>query len=119
MGGKLVKSRYVIKQGTPTSYTFKWEMLGDDGPWKPILEGKSTKGAVERRGGNTRSRPSRGPSRRRPSRNSLRLANLGEDLVHAHIEARARRRRWAHGAGRPDCARWIRSERSERPPTGR
>ena len=56
MGGKLVKSRCVIKQGTPTSYTFKWEMLGDDGSWKPILEGKSTKGAVERRGGNTRSR---------------------------------------------------------------
>jgi uncharacterized protein DUF1579 len=43
MGGKMVKSRYVIKQGTPTSYTFKWEMQGDDGTWKPILEGKSTK----------------------------------------------------------------------------
>ncbi len=43
MGGKLVKSRYVIKQGTPTSYTFKWEMLGDDGSWKPIMEGKATK----------------------------------------------------------------------------
>ena len=32
MGGKTMKSRYVIKQLSPTSYTFKW-----------MMEGKSTK----------------------------------------------------------------------------
>ncbi len=43
MGGKVVKSRYVIKQVSPTSYDFKWELVGEDGTWKPIMEGKSTK----------------------------------------------------------------------------
>jgi hypothetical protein len=43
MGGKTVKSRYVIKQGTPTTYTFKWEMSNPDGTWSPIVEGRSTK----------------------------------------------------------------------------
>jgi hypothetical protein len=43
MGGKMVKSRYSIKQASPTSYSFKWESVGDDGSWKTIMEGKSTK----------------------------------------------------------------------------
>ncbi len=43
MGGKMVKSRYTIKETSPTSYTFKWDMLGEDGAWKTIVEGKSTK----------------------------------------------------------------------------
>jgi hypothetical protein len=43
MGGKMVKSRYMIKETSPTSYTFKWEMLGEDGAWQTIMEGKSTK----------------------------------------------------------------------------
>lgn len=43
MGGKSVKSRFTMKVGSPTSYTFKWEMLGEDGSWKPITEGKATK----------------------------------------------------------------------------
>lgn len=43
MGGKTVKSRYTIKEASPTSYTFKWEMLGENGAWQTIMEGKSTK----------------------------------------------------------------------------
>jgi hypothetical protein len=43
MGGKKVKSRYTMKISSPTSYTFKWEMQGDDGAWKAVMEGKATK----------------------------------------------------------------------------
>lgn len=43
MGGKTMKSRYTIKETSPTSYTFKWEMLGEDGAWQTVLEGKTTK----------------------------------------------------------------------------
>jgi hypothetical protein len=45
MGGKMVKSRYTIKETSPTSYTFKWEMQGEDGAWQAVMEGKSTKAA--------------------------------------------------------------------------
>ena len=43
MAGKSVKSRYTIKEMSPTSYTFKWETMGDDGAWQTVMEGKSTK----------------------------------------------------------------------------
>ncbi|HSD29102.1 MAG TPA: DUF1579 family protein [Vicinamibacteria bacterium] len=43
MGGKLVKSRYTLKQLTPTSYSFKWEAQGEGGAWSTLMEGKSTK----------------------------------------------------------------------------
>ena len=43
MGGKMVKSRYTIKETSPTSYTFKWEMLGGDGSWQTLMEGKTAK----------------------------------------------------------------------------
>src|SRR5262245_33671925 len=43
MNGKPVKSRYVMKWLTPTSYTFKMEMQGDGGQWMTIVEGKTTK----------------------------------------------------------------------------
>jgi hypothetical protein len=43
MGGMNVKSRYVLEQVSATSYTFKWEMQGDDGSWQTIMQGKSTK----------------------------------------------------------------------------
>ena len=43
MGGKTIKGRYVIKVLSPSSYTFKWEMLGDGGQWLTVLQGKSTK----------------------------------------------------------------------------
>jgi hypothetical protein len=43
MGGKLVKSRYVMKEVSPTSYTFKYEVQGDDGKWATMMEGTETK----------------------------------------------------------------------------
>jgi hypothetical protein len=43
MGGTTVKSRYTIKETSPTSYTFKWETLGEDGAWQTVMEGKATK----------------------------------------------------------------------------
>ena len=43
MGGKPMKSRYTIKQLSPTAYSFKWEMQGDAGTWSTLMEGKSTK----------------------------------------------------------------------------
>jgi len=43
MGGKMVKSRYTIKETSPSSYTFKWEMVGEDGAWQTLSEGKATK----------------------------------------------------------------------------
>ncbi len=43
MGGKKIKSRFVLKIASPTSYSFKWEM--EEGPekWATVMEGMSTK----------------------------------------------------------------------------
>ncbi|MBP7148429.1 MAG: DUF1579 family protein [Acidobacteria bacterium] len=43
MGGKTVKSRYTMRQLSPTSYSFKWETVGDKGEWVTVMEGKQTK----------------------------------------------------------------------------
>jgi hypothetical protein len=43
MGGKMVKSRYLINETSPSAYTFKWEMLGENGAWQTIVAGTSTK----------------------------------------------------------------------------
>ncbi|HQR45093.1 MAG TPA: DUF1579 family protein [Thermoanaerobaculia bacterium] len=43
MGGKVIKSRYVATEGTPTEYTFKWDMADDKGNWMTMAEGKSTR----------------------------------------------------------------------------
>jgi hypothetical protein len=43
MGGKMMKSRYVIRQIDKNSYGFKWEIEGPDGQWKTISEGKGTR----------------------------------------------------------------------------
>jgi len=43
MGGKMVKSRYLINETSPTSYTFRMEMLDDKGAWQTIMDGTSTK----------------------------------------------------------------------------
>ena len=42
-GGTVVKGRFVIKEGSATSYTFKFEMAGADGAYASIMEGKATK----------------------------------------------------------------------------
>lgn len=43
MGDQIVKSRYVIKQVDKRSYTFRYEMQGQDGQWKTVVEGKTTR----------------------------------------------------------------------------
>jgi len=43
MGGETVKSRYVIQLLDKKSYAFRWEILGPDGQWKMVVEGKSTR----------------------------------------------------------------------------
>ena len=43
MGGQKVKSRFVIKTQSPTSYSFTWETQGSDGKWMPIMQGTSKK----------------------------------------------------------------------------
>jgi hypothetical protein len=42
MGGQPYKGRFVLKT-SPGSYTFKWEVLGPDQKWMPIIEGTSSK----------------------------------------------------------------------------
>lgn len=43
MGGKKYKSRVIIKELSPTSYSFKMDMQGSDGKWMPMMETKNTK----------------------------------------------------------------------------
>lgn len=43
MGDTTMTSRYIIKELSPDSYTFKWEMLGEDGAWTSLVKGKSTR----------------------------------------------------------------------------
>lgn len=43
MGGKKYKSRVVLKELSPTSYTFRMDMQGPDGKWMPMMESKNTK----------------------------------------------------------------------------
>lgn len=42
MGGKKIKSRFVMKTA-PASYAFKWEMEQGAGKWTTILDGTATK----------------------------------------------------------------------------
>lgn len=43
VGGKKVKGRVVIKELSPTSYTFTMDSQGEDGKWVVFMESKSTK----------------------------------------------------------------------------
>ena len=43
MGGKSFKGRFIIKELSPTSYSFKYDMQPEGGDWSTLLEGKSTK----------------------------------------------------------------------------
>jgi hypothetical protein len=43
MDGTTIESRYVLEEMSPTSYSFKWEMKGDDGSWQTIMKGKAKK----------------------------------------------------------------------------
>jgi hypothetical protein len=43
MGGQTMKGRYTTKIGSPTSYTYKFEMSTDGTTWNTIMDGKDTK----------------------------------------------------------------------------
>jgi hypothetical protein len=43
MGGKQYKSRVIIKELSPTSYSFSMDMQGPDGKWVRTMESKNTK----------------------------------------------------------------------------
>jgi hypothetical protein len=43
MGGQKMKSRVIIKELSPTAYSFSMEMQGPDGKWAPMMQAKSTK----------------------------------------------------------------------------
>jgi hypothetical protein len=43
MGGQKVKSRVVIKELSPKSYSFRMDMQGADGKWMPMMESMNTK----------------------------------------------------------------------------
>jgi len=42
MGGKIIKSRFTVKELAPTSYSMKWETQ-DGTSWSTLMEGKATK----------------------------------------------------------------------------
>lgn len=44
MGDQTIKSRYTVEETSDSSYTFKWEMLGPDGQWMTVMEGKGKRG---------------------------------------------------------------------------
>lgn len=41
-GGKAYKARFILKEVSPTSYTFNYD-ISEDGTWKNVMEGKATK----------------------------------------------------------------------------
>ncbi|HEV8129804.1 MAG TPA: DUF1579 family protein [Acidobacteriota bacterium] len=43
MNGKVTKGRYIMKEISPNSYTFKYEISTDGGTWTTVMEGKDTK----------------------------------------------------------------------------
>jgi Protein of unknown function (DUF1579) len=43
MGGQKVKSRVIIKELSPKSYSFRMDLQGADGKWATVMESKNTK----------------------------------------------------------------------------
>lgn len=43
MGGKKLKGRFILKEVSPTSYTYTFDSSTDGGPWTNLMEGKATK----------------------------------------------------------------------------
>jgi len=43
VGGKMIKGRFIIKELSPTAYSFKFDMQPEGGEWATLMEGKSTK----------------------------------------------------------------------------
>ena len=43
MGGKKAKGRFILKEVSPTSYTYTFDSSTDGGPWTKVMDGKATK----------------------------------------------------------------------------
>ncbi len=43
IGGKKAKGRFILKEASPTSFTYTFESSVNGGPWTNIMEGKATK----------------------------------------------------------------------------
>jgi len=43
MGGKKVKGRFILKEVSPTSYTYTFDSSTDGGAWTRVMEGKPSK----------------------------------------------------------------------------
>ena len=43
MGGKVMKGRFILKEVSPTSYTFKFDTSEDGSSWTNLMEGRATK----------------------------------------------------------------------------
>jgi hypothetical protein len=43
MGGKTMKGRFILKEVSPTAYTFKYEISEDGNSWTNVMDGKTTK----------------------------------------------------------------------------
>lgn len=46
MGGKAMKSRYVVTATSPTAYTSKFDMSEDGTNWTPVMDGSASKAAA-------------------------------------------------------------------------
>jgi hypothetical protein len=42
-GGKTIKGRFILKELSPKSYTFRYEISNDGNAWTNVMEGRSTK----------------------------------------------------------------------------
>lgn len=45
LGDKTMKTHFIVTEGSPTSYTFKFEMSEDGNNWATVMEGASSKAA--------------------------------------------------------------------------
>jgi len=43
MGLRTIKSRYTIKMVPPDAYHFTWEMMGEDGKWTTVVDGRNVR----------------------------------------------------------------------------
>ena len=43
MGGKPVKSHFILTETLPTAYTYKFEMSQDGNNWAPVMDGTGNK----------------------------------------------------------------------------
>ena len=43
MGGKTMKSHFILTEASPTSYTYKFEVSEDGNNWAPVMDGGGTK----------------------------------------------------------------------------